>query len=205
MNFTTVIVSDSKKIDQLSKKKFFLKKPANKNLSVIHSNKFNDIHHVVFNIEDEYVVSTMKLGPQFNFPYSSLINTFYKHNSKLLLIEHENVSFNQIIMDELINNLKINAEVKQFDNKDFLNIIKFFKGTIKKIEYTNKDDEFISLDFVNLDKLHTIVEEDNSLDFLTINFEDRYLSVWKDGKISIDNNDEKYLIGVVERLFMCIY
>lgn len=204
MNFTAVSVSNSKKIDNLSKNRFFFKKKESKNLSAVHSNTIDDLRHVVFNIEDEYIVTTSKRGPQFNFPYSSLINTFYQYDSNLFLIEHENSSFDQIIIDELTNELKIKAEKKLFINNDYLCIHDKLNGKIKKMEYTNADEEFISRDYVDKNEFYRLVRDSVKIEFLTINFEDRYLSVKHDGKITIDNNDEKYLLSVVSRLFECI-
>lgn len=204
MNFTITSVSNSKKIDSLSKKPFFLKKSMSKNVAAVHSNSFDDLNHLVFKIEDEYIVTTSKRGPQFNFPYSSLINTFYKHNSSLLLIEHENSSFDDLIINELKTSLKVEVKKREISSQDYLCIYKKFSSKIKKIEYTNIDEEIVSLDFMNNNDFFNLLDTSNSIDYLTLNFNNRFLTIKQNGNISIDNDDEKYLVDVVSRLFECI-
>lgn len=205
LNFTTVQVSNTKKIDSLFKKTLFLKKMQSKDLSVIHSKVFNnDLNHVVFNVEDEYMLSTTKLGHKFNFPYSSWINTFYKHSSKLMFIENEAYEFDKVIISELEKYLDLSVTKNNFSNSLYFKVFEEFKGIIKKCEYINKDDEPISLDFTKTEKFYEIINKEYQIDFLTLNFEGKLISIYKSGKVTIDNNDENHLLDVIERFYKCI-
>lgn len=199
MNFILFEVDNPKKLKSLSKNKIsFFKK--DDDVSLFHFNKMeNELFHVVFNISDEYMVSTKKLGNQHHFSYSSLTNFFFDVNSHTTLIEYINKEYLEEVLREIEKRTKSSIRVKNVTNEHFLILQKEFLGKIKKIEYTNSDEEFLEVENVG----NNFIEENINkitIEKMVVFYENQYLSVNSNGKISIDNSDQEYVIKFVKRL-----
>lgn len=207
LNFSTINVSDSKKISKLTKKNFlFGNHKINQHLSIIHNLKMeNGLFHLVYHLKDEYNISSNAFGDQFKLPYSSLINLFYKKNSSLVFIEQINKSAVDIVKNELENKSNVTIYDNLIDKNLFEKIYLEFHSQILKFKYideeesSNKEEDFITsevfFNFVN--------DENCTIKSYTLSIDGKLMTVYRDGLISINNDDEEYLIDIVERLYSC--
>lgn len=199
MNFILLKVDNPKKLKSLSKNKinFFRK---DEDVSIFHYNQMdNGLFHVVFNISDEYVVSTKKLGHQHNFTYSSLSNYFFKLETNYTILEYINNEYLDEVLNEIRKKTKSIISIVEINNGHFLDIYDNLKGKIKKLAYTNQDEEFVELENINQGTLQKISEE-NLIDSITFFFDNQYVSIKANGKISVDNSNQEYLVGFIERV-----
>ncbi|MDQ0268672.1 hypothetical protein [Cytobacillus purgationiresistens] len=198
MNFILFEIDNPKKLKSLSKSKIsFFKK--DEDISLFHFNKMDDgLFHVVFNISDEYMVSTKKLGSQHHFSYSSLTNFFFDANSQTALIEYINKEYLDEVTKEIEKRTKSLIRKKNITNEQFLIIQHEFSGKIKKIEFTNSEEEYFELENVSNNFIKDNLN-DITIDKIVILHENQYLSVSNDGKVSVDNSDQEYVIDFVKR------
>lgn len=204
MNFILLKVDNPKKLKSLSKNKinFFRK---DEEISIFHYNQMdNGLFHVVFNISDEYVVSTKKLGHQHNFTYSSLSNYFFDLDTNYTVLEYINNEYLDEILNEIKKKTKSLISIVEIKNDQLLEIYGEFKGKIKKLEYTNQDEELIELDNISQDTLQKI-SENNSLDSITFLFDNQFVTIKANGKISVDNSNQDYLVGFIERVLNAVH
>lgn len=204
MKFSLVRVDNPNKLKSLSKNKtsFFKRE---EEISLFHFNMFdNGLFHAVFSISDEYQVSTKKLGSQHNFVYSSLVNFFFLNNHNYAFLEYVNNEYQNEVVKEIDHRTKNNLETQLLDNSLMIKLYKELSGTIKKIRYSNDEGELFDLDFVNHEGLIKIGNQ-NTIDDFTVLVENQYISVSREGFISVDNSDELFLIGFTKRILDAIY
>lgn len=203
MNFSLLKVNNPNKLKHLSKNKInFFKKE--EDISLFHFNKFdNELYHAVFNVQDEYKVSTKKLGEQHNYVYSSLVNFFFLSGSSYAFVEYINKEYQEEVLNELMRRTRTKIELLKVNNELIKILYKDLDGIIKKINYTNEDGELLELDYVTEEKFNEIVYK-NIVDDFTILFEGQFIKVSKEGRISVNNSDENYLINFTKRLINAI-
>src|SRR5699024_4123464 len=203
VKFSLIKVDNSKKLKALSRNKVnFLKKE--EDASLFHFNKFdNDLFHAVFNVNDEYQIGTKKLGKQYNYAYSSLINFFFLLSNNYALIEHLNEKYKNEVLDYINNKTDAKLKAAYIDNSIIINLYRSLSGTVKKIEYTNNDDELFDKDFVSDGEFYEIANA-YTIDRLTLLVDKQFLSITKKGKITIDNSDEGFLIKFTKRILDAI-
>lgn len=203
MNFSLLKVENPSKLKSLSRNKinFFKKK---EEISLFHFNKIdNDLYHAVFNISDEYQVSTKKLGNQYNYMYSSLVNFFFLDQNKYAFLEYINNEYLEEVLMEL--NRKTRASISKIAiNNDLFKLFNIdLNGTIKKMKYTNEDDEFIDLDFATKDKFLEVVAS-NTIEEITVLVENQFITINKNGRVSVDNSEEEFLVYFTKRILNAI-
>lgn len=203
MNFSLLKVDKPLKLKSLSKAKVnFFKRE--EEISIFHFNKFDsDLFHVVFNINDEYQIGTKKLGNQHNLVYSSLINFFFLLNSNYAFLEYLNKEYQEEILNEVQTRTKASVGVLTLDNELLMKIYRSLDGTIKKLQYTSPDEEYFNLEYVNDEQLNKIFNE-NTIDSYTVLIEGQFISISKEGRISVDNSDEDFVINFTKRLLNAI-
>ncbi|WP_214810864.1 hypothetical protein [Exiguobacterium sp. s127] len=208
MNFRLVVVSEYKKLRKLTKKNFiFGNNKKNEHLSVIHNfDMKNNISHLVYHLKDEYCISTIAMGEQFKIPYSSLINLFYNKKNKIVFIEHSNLQTDQLVKNELSSKTEGLVNEKLISNLEFINVFKEFETQIIKISYVNNDleeyhenDYMIEEEFLNIANNNAV-----KINYITFSIDNKLMSLYEEGKVTINNDDEEYLISVVERLYSCL-
>lgn len=203
MNFSLLKVDNPNKLKSLSKNKFnFFKK--DEDVSLFHFNKLeNELFHAVFNINDEFVVSTKKLGNQHNYVYSSLINFFFLLNNDYAFLEYINKEYQNEVLTEINSRSRSNVNIQKLNNEFLLKINQSLNGIIKKLYYSNDEEEYFELDYVNEDSLKEIAAH-STIESLTILFDQQYVSVSREGKISVDNSNQEYVVNFIKRLLDAI-
>ncbi|MEH6892603.1 hypothetical protein V7024_23670, partial [Bacillus sp. JJ864] len=85
----------------------------------------------------------------------------------------------------------------EFNNKHIEKLISFFHGHIKKVEYKDEYDDFIDYENIPINEfqLNNLQLEIDYVSFLA-NF--NFVSIYKNGKISVDNSEEEYIINFVK-------
>jgi|SRR5690625_2876694 len=200
MQFSLLKVEKPNNLKRLSKNKinFFNKK--NEEISLFHFNKFDDsLFHVVLLINDEYQIGTKKLGEQFNYPYSSLVNMFFILNVNYMLMEHINNNYTNEAMEYVSNMTKTRLNQTTINNEMIIKLYKLFEGTIKKVEYRNEYDEMYDLDYATEDDFNQIANN-YTIDLLTLLVDNRFISLNRKGKITVDNSDENFLVNFTKRI-----
>lgn len=193
MNFTLFKVNNPKRLKKLNESKIsFFKK--HEGIELFHFNKMDlDMCHLVYQIKDEYQVGTKRVGNQINLPFTQFINCFFFSNNEYLLIEEVLKEYQDDVLKHIQKKVNVMIENKEINNIQFLNIQSKLQGFIKKVEYINEDEEDIYLDSISTEKLKEISSE-NILDRLTLSIENQYVSIYRNGRISVDNSDEQFLI-----------
>lgn len=201
MNFSLLKVDNPNKLKSLSKNKInFFKKVEVEDVSLFHFNKIdNDFYHAVFNISDEYQVSTKKLGSQHNYMYSSLINFFFVKNSKYTFLEFINSEYEKEVLLEIKNRAKVEINKYELNNEDILSILNKLNGDIKKLKYITRDEEYKDLDFVSKNDFFKISQFE-VIEEVTILLENQFITITNRGKISVDNSNEEFLIKFTKRI-----
>ena len=203
MKFSLLKVDNPQKLKSLSRNKInFFKKE--EEITLFHFNMFdNDLYHAVFSINDEYQVSTKKLGNQHNFVYASLVNFFFLLNKEFAFLEFVNNEYQDEIINEIERKTKISVKQQPLDNVSFLKLVGKLNGDIKKIHYSNDDGELFDLDYTSYEKF-TQIADVNTIDDCTISVEDQFITISNNGLISVDNSDEKFLVGFTKRILYAI-
>lgn len=203
MNFSLLKVEHPKKLKSLSRSKInFFKKQ--EDVSLFHFNKIgDDLFHAVFNISDEYQVSTKKLGNQYNYMYSSLVNFFFLPQNKYALLELINKEFLEEVITDINKRTKAAINKHEVNNGSFGLIFHDLNGSIKKIKYTNEDDEYLESDFVSKEKFNDLINS-SVIEELTILVENQFITVNKNGRVSVDNSDEQFLVNFTKRILNAI-
>ncbi|WP_454844391.1 hypothetical protein [Priestia megaterium] len=197
MIFKIIKVDDQLQLGKLGKLKksfFSLKKD---DISLFHYQQVKEnMYHVVFHSNDEYLLGTKKIGNQTSVPFSQYINFFFFSNSSYCLIE----STDQVYFDEIKNYIlqKTKSKVQEYslEKEDFHNIVNRLGGFIKKMEYSDGEEDF-ERSFTSIDEFNKINDE-YSIDYISLNNEEYFISIYKSGKVSVGNSDEEYLIDFAE-------
>lgn len=197
MRFKLLKVNNSDKLLKLSKiKRSFLSKK--EDMSLFHYFEVEqDLFHIVMHINDEYLLTTKKNGNYMNVPFSHYINCFFLKNSHYFFIED--------IGDGYINDItaylskKTNAEFDsiEFNNKQIEKLISYFPGFIRKVEYKNQYDDFVDYENITMNQFQNYNLE-LDIDFVTFLVNSNFISIYKNGKISVDNSEEEYVINFVK-------
>lgn len=197
MIFKIIKVDDQLQLGKLGKLKksfFSLKKD---DISLFHYQQVKEnMYHVVFHSNDEYLLGTKKIGNQTSVPFSQYINFFFFSNSSYCLIENTD----QVYFDEIKNYIlqKTKSKVQEYslEKEDFHNIVNRLGGFIKKMEYSDGEEDF-ERNFTSIDEFNKINDE-YSIDYISLNNEEYFISIYKSGKVSVGNSDEEYLIDFAE-------
>lgn len=203
LKFSLLKVDNPQKLLKLSKNKVsFLKKEDD--VSLFHFNKFdNGLYHAVFNINDEYQIGTKKLGKQYNYPYSSLVNFFFTLESKFALVEYVNRQYQDEVISSVNNNTKAQVKKSRLENSTIINLIRSLEGSIKKVEYTNEDEELLSKDFITKEGFYELAYS-CTIDRVLLLVDNQNISFVNNGDISVDNSDETFLINFTKRILSTI-
>lgn len=200
MQFSLLKIEKPNKLKRLSKNKINFLNKKEEEISIFHFNKFDDsLFHVVLHISDEYQIGTKKLGKQFNYPYSSLVNMFFILNANYILLEHINDKYTSEVIEYINNSTKTQVIKLSINNDIIIKLHELFNGTIKKVEYTNEYDEMFELDYVTKNYFHEIASN-NTIDLITLLVDNRFISLDRKGKITVDNSDENFLINFTKRI-----
>ncbi|MEW5552131.1 hypothetical protein ABGT22_19700 [Peribacillus frigoritolerans] len=197
MIFKIVKVDDQSRLKKLGKiKKSFLSKKKD-DISLFHYQEVKkDMFHTVFHLNDEYLMGTKKIGNQTSVPFSQYINFFFFNNSGFCLIENTD----SVYLNEIKNYIskKAQEEIQEYklSKDDFGNIVNRLGGFIKKIEYSDGEDDF-EKDFASIDDFN-LINKDYLIDYVSLNNNEYFISIYKSGKVSVSNSDEDYLINFAE-------
>lgn len=199
MNFSLLQVDSPNKLKRISKNKIsFFKKE--QDVSLFHFNEISDgLFHAVYTLQDEYKVSTRKLGEQHNYVYSSLINFFFLSNSKYAFIEYINKEYQAEIIRELEDKTNSKIKVMRINNKIFNKLFTELIGNIKQINYTSGDGELLSVDYADKALFNQIIEN-YIVDDITILYQGQFVRITNNGRISVNNSDENYVINFTKRV-----
>ena len=197
MIFKIIKIDDQSRLKKLEKiKKSFLSKKKD-DISLFHFQEVKkDMFHTVFHLNDEYLMGTKKIGNQTSVPFSQYINFFFFKNSRFCLIENtDNVYFNEI---KNYISTKTQEQIQEYtlNKNDFGNIVNRLGGFIKKIEYSNGEDDF-EKGFTSLEDFN-FINKDYFIDYVSLNNNEYFISIYKSGKVSVSNSDEDYLIDFAE-------
>lgn len=204
MKFSLLIVENPNKLKKLSKNVTSFLREKEEDISIFHYNEFeNDLFHVVLNINDEYKIGTKKLGEQHIYPYSSLNNFFFLPNSNYALIEYINEKYLSEMLSFINNHTKAKMSTSTVDNSMMISLYESLQGHVKKIEYMNSEAELFDRDFVN-DEIFYDIAKNNTIDRVTFSVNNQFLSVTNEGKITVDNSDEMFLINFTKRVLISI-
>lgn len=199
MNFSLLRVEHPKKLKRISKSKINLLKK-DEEISLFHFNElYNGLFHAVYYLQDEYKIGTKKLGVQHNYAYSSLINFFFSPESPYAFIEYVNNEYQKESIREIEKKANTTMQVLDINNNLFNRFYKELQGTVKKINYSNDDGELLDLDFVSDDKFNQILK-DNIIDGITILFDNKFVTITNEGRISVNNSEENYVYNFIKRI-----
>jgi|GEM_PF-2923145 len=198
MNFLILKTNDSKKLMKIAKEKTsFLPK---QDINIFHINKINNsMIHIVFHIPDEYHIGTKRGGSYLNVPFSQYVNTFLFKNSSYFLMEYIEENY----IKELSNYIKkkTNADIFRvaMDNNLFNKLVSSLPGFIKQVEFIDENGDEQIIESLTIDKFHNYcIDNKYTLEYILLNVDQQFISMDKNGKISVDNSDEKYLIKFTE-------
>ncbi|MBX7001871.1 hypothetical protein P9384_02435 [Bacillus pumilus] len=203
MNFSILKVNHSLKLKTLGKNNinFFNKKD---DISLFHFNQLDkNMFHVVFNINDIFQTGTKRTGNQHNFTYSSLVNCFFFLDNDYLLIENVTTEYVEDVISHIEQKTKTKIHKVKLSNDQFCSIKNVLDGSIKKLAYVNMDEDDIEHEFVNNDEFLKIIES-YKVENMTILAESEYVSIYRMGKISVNNSDDQYLIRFTREIVNAI-
>lgn len=199
MNFSLLKVEQPNRLKKISKNRIsFLKKE--EEVSLFHFNKLdNGLFHAVYNLRDEYKVGTKKLGIQHNYMYSSLINFFFLPNGQYAFIEYINHEYQEEVVAEIERKSNTTIQLVNINNEMFNHIYTELQGSIKRLNYSNEDGELLDSDYVTEEKFYQILKE-YTIDDLTVLFENQFVTIKSNGRISVNNSDENYVYNFTKRI-----
>lgn len=204
MNFKIFTTKDNKKIKKTFKRtNNFLSK--DKEMSIFHSNNFtNCLTHVVFHVPDEYSISS-KIGKNsVNMPFSQYVNCFIFKEYGYFLIENITNEYTEEIVNFIYKELKIKLFEVNLTNDIITKVIFKLDGFIKKLDYTDDEEDFIELESIKFDK-YNVIQQNYKLDYVLINVDKRFISFNPlAGIVSVDNSDADYLIKFTEEIINAI-
>lgn len=197
MIFKVFKVDNQSNLNKLGKvkKSFFSRKKDE--ISIFHFQEVKtNMFHTVFHSSDEYLVGTKKIGNKTSVPFSQYINLFFFKESKYCLIEDTD----QVYFDEIKKYVfeKTNTNLKEylFSKRDYFNIVNHLGGFIKKIEYTDGEEDF-ERNFTSIADFNEL-NSNYTIDYISLNNEEYFISLYRSGKVSVSNSDEEYLIDFAE-------
>ncbi|MEC1373364.1 hypothetical protein P9D39_03440 [Heyndrickxia oleronia] len=181
--------------------KLFSKK--DDDVSLFNSTKISPkTYHIVFHISDEYIGGTKKGGEELKLPFSQYVNSFLTNN--ILFVENIQTNYVELIKKFIIDEYGETPRQIIFENNNFVEIIQRTNGFVKKLEYIDENDndiEMESLEISELDKL----ENNWTIDYVNFLSNSTFLSLKKQGKLSINSNDEEKLLNIIEVISSAIY
>lgn len=197
MRFNILQVNDQNKLKKLGgfKKSFFAKKD---DINIFHYYEVeNEMFHVVFRINDEHLLGTKKRGNYLNVPFTQYINCFFFLKSKLIVIEQIEEAYVYDIAQFIEEKTGSIISAFKFEKKHFQKMVNFFDGFIKKIEYYDEHEDDYEIDFADITQFNEINANYN-IDYISLNVETQFISLYKSGRISVDNTSEEYLIKLIK-------
>ncbi|MGD6834272.1 hypothetical protein ACQCT5_19010 [Sutcliffiella halmapala] len=202
MNFTLFEVDNPKRLKKLSVNKVnFFKK--HEDIELFHFNEIEkDMFHIVYHIKDEYLVGTKRVGNQMNLPFTQFINCFFFLESNFFLLEEVLEEYQKDLAEHIEQKANVSIQRVAIDNSQFLSVYTSLTGFIKKLEYKNEEEDFY-LDSVSEEIFKNIVNE-YTLDRLTMSVDGQFVSIYSNGRISVDNSDEIYLIKFTRKVINAI-
>lgn len=197
MRFKILKVNKSEKLLKLSKiKRSFLSK--NEDLSLFHYFEVEKkLFHVVMHTNDEYLVGTKKNGNYMNVPFSQYINCFFLTTSEYFFVEDVGDAYINDITQYISKNTGAKFDSAILNNNQIESLVSFFSGSIKKVEYQDEDGEYV--DYENISHSNFLFYNSQlDIDYINTLVDSHFVSIYKSGKISVDNNDENYIINFVK-------
>jgi hypothetical protein len=197
MIFKILQIDDQSRLKKLEKikKSFFSKKKDD--ISLFHYQEVKkDMFHTIFHLNDEYLLGTKKIGNQTSVPFSQYINFFFFTNSCFCLIEDTDLVYLNEIKSYISNKTQAKVQEYTLSKDNFRNIVNRLGGFIKKIEYSNGEDDF-EKDFTSIDEFN-VINDNYMIDYVSLNNNEYFISIYKSGKVSVSNSDEDYLMNFAE-------
>lgn len=195
MKFTVYLVDKKSKMDRLKNNSVFMSKDL---VSVFHFNLINTgLSHIVFNINDEYMVGTKISGNQLNYPIKQYINSFYHHKSGVFYLENVNEEYNEEIL-RFLDSENIALKRLEFHTNFILKFLNTFTGHIKKIEFEDKNEESFSFETISQNNLMQHLSENKKIIYISFLSGDYFISLYRSGLLSVNESDINYLIKFIE-------
>ncbi|MCA1322455.1 hypothetical protein LC085_21500 [Bacillus tianshenii] len=203
MNFTLYEVDNPKRLKKLSVNKVnFFKK--HEDVELFHFNEIEkEMFHIVYHIKDEYQLGTKRVGNQMNLPFTQFINCFFFLESNSFLVEEVLEEYQKDVTLQIQKKANVTIQRKAINNDHFLSVYTSLSGFIKKLEYVDEEESDFYLDSVDEDKFQEIVNE-YKVDRLTMSVDEQFVSIYSNGRISVDNSDENYLIKFTRKIINAI-
>lgn len=169
---------------------------------------FNEIEtgmfHIVYNIEDVYQVGTKRVGNQMNLPFRQFINCFFFIDNEYFLLEETIDQYREDLVKHVETKAGVAIKLKTLNNNDFVKLFSYLNGFIKRLEYVDENEVDYFLNSVSGKEFNEIAEN-YTLDRVTLLVEDQFVSIYRKGKISVDNSDEEYLIKFTKEIANAIH
>lgn len=185
---------------------FLRNRSENKDVDLFHVNYLSDNQiHAVFFISDEYLFGTRKSGSHITVPFNQYVNTFIFPKTGFILVESISKNYCEIVTDELNKMFNVHFEKITLNNNQIKNIIQTINATIKEIEYED-DEEGYTLNTPNeiLALNDSIYNNNNDIYYILLKIDNNLLSIRNKQIISINNNDEDFLIKICGEIIYAI-
>lgn len=198
MNFIIYRINNVKKLNTLVKHKRTII-PKKNEIDLFHLNEIKtDFFHMVFHVADEYHFGTRKIGKQINVPFSQYINCFLSLNNPYFIVESIHEYYTKAIIEFIEQKSNSNINSIEISNKMMLLVGNKLDGYVKNIQYTDLECEEHELDSLHLNQINL----DNLKEIYSIlyNVKNKFVSLNKNGTISVNNSEEKYLINFTEEI-----
>lgn len=180
----------------------------NNNVDEVNLFHFNEIDtnmfHIVYNIEDEYQVGTKRVGNKMNLPFRQFVNCFFFLENEYFLLEETIDQYQEDIIKHIESKASVSINQTKLENTDFLKISNSLNGHVKKVEYIDENNDDYFLESIRGEEFEAIINR-FILDRLTLLVENRFVSIYRKGKVSVDNSNEDYLIKFTRQIVDAIY
>ncbi|KGX94049.1 hypothetical protein N781_00445 [Pontibacillus halophilus JSM 076056 = DSM 19796] len=205
MNFSLYQVDKPKKLKRLSSNKMSFFKNNDDDINLFHFNEIETgMFHIVYNIEDVYQVGTKRVGNQMNLPFRQFINCFFFIDNEYFLLEETIDQYREDLVKHVETKAGVAIKLKTLNNNDFVKLFSYLNGFIKRLEYVDENEVDYFLNSVSGKEFNEIAEN-YTLDRVTLLVEDQFVSIYRKGKISVDNSDEEYLIKFTKEIANAIH
>lgn len=200
MNFK---IYDADKVNQLKKikkEKISILTKTNDASVFLYNELTPHLTHIVLKINDEYTFGTKRGTIYSNLPFDHYINMFvHKGKSKVFIEESLDIYIN-IALNYIGEKTKVKLTSQLLNNNNFIKFNEHINGKISKFEYENLEEEAtIEKGFTpNSDFMNITSKENIAIYYMLWKKDGNNISATSDGRIKIDNKDEKFLLNFIE-------
>lgn len=132
-----------------------------------------------------------------NVPFSQYINCFFLKNSKYFFIEDIGDAYIKDVIAYFTDKTGVILETFIISNHQIEKLVSQFDAAIKKVEYQDEDEEYFDYENPSQDEFNSY-NKDLQIDYISILCNSNFISIYKEGKVSVDNSDEEYIINFVK-------